>query len=291
MSDIYLRIAGHLIAVSGGNSADIIKNPQFVNFKSRPELTEDVILIKKKYRPVLGIIEFYGKIEGDICYKMYRLSSVEFCMNVIDTLYDNRVSLYFNSDTRECTIGGGFTNRFHSIILWVAYNLLVANKETFSIKSSSVICGSRSVLFLSNDTSALDNHIGFWEKNIIGAKYYCHDYSIVRIEQRGIYVFSSPWSNSGELNQQNEIELKAIVRYDAKSVNTVRRLSTTKAISVLYPFCNPVFGFEKKESNITGKFLTSLFRRTPIYQVECSQSPESIQKIYETILDDNIYFE
>ena len=291
MSDVYLRIAGHLIAINGNNANEIVNNPQFVNFKAKAGLTEHIINISGKYRPILGIIEFYTQIEDDICVKMYRLSSSEFCMNMIDIRYDKRVSLYFNTKTKECIIGGNLNTRFHSYIILVAYSLLVADKDTFLIKSFSVICDSRSVLFLSNYEDELEDHINLWNKNIIGIEQYCHNYSIVKIEQRGVFVFSSPWSNSNKSKCHNEVELKAIVKYNSKKTNNFERLTIAKAISAFYPFSSPILDFEKKSSSIVGRFITAIFRRIPIYKVECKQDPESIQHVYEIVLGDNIYYE
>ena len=156
--------------------------------------------------------------------------------------------------------------------------------EGFCLHSSAVALENRAVLFSGPCGTGKSTHAKLWQQ------YFGPDRAIIinddkpalRLRKGIFYAYGTPWSGKSALNVNMRVPLGAIVFLNQAQENHIRRLDSKEAVQMLiYQSLRP------RDSSKMNKFLilldVLLNNKLPVYQMNCTISPEAVKLAYNTI--------
>ena len=187
---------------------------------------------------------------------------------------------------RGICLYGHYSPRLLRFALWMGYGLMTVRKETVALHGSCIVYKGKAVLFLGESGTGKSTHTRLWRENIAGSKLLNDDSPIVRYEERGVWVYGSPWSGKTPCYKAERYPLAGCVRLSQAPYNKIRRLNTLQAYAALHPSAPPAFAYEEELYSGVCSLLEKMVSSIPVYHLECLPDAEAVKLVCRTLYGD-----
>ena len=281
MNYTYYKVGGHVFALCTEDcrcvSDDDMK--QYEPFLTEP--TENVVFrisVSKGSYDMTGFQKEWqqedgeqtiivGTLDGKPCFQFF-LSRVRSSVLVVNKEYDDCV-VYVEKYRMF-----GINNA-----LMVLYALSTADMRTALFHSSVVSHDRKAYMFLGKSGTGKSTHSGLWLKYIDGTELVNDDNPVVRVEDRGVMVYGSPWSGKTPCYRNVCFPVGAIVQLSQAPHNAIRRLKGVTAYAALVPSISGK-RWDKRQADGLHETENLLTQSAAVYHLECLPDEEAARVCY-----------
>lgn len=146
------------------------------------------------------------------------------------------------------------------------------------LHSSCVVYKDKAYLFSAPCGTGKSTHTQLWLKRFPGAYILNDDKPAVRITDKGIYAFGTPFSGKTELNVNKGVPIGGICVLERAEKNSIKKIDTNEAI-----FCLLSQTVRPNNENKMDKLLTVLehiLAKVPVYKLCCNMELEAAEVAY-----------
>ena len=157
------------------------------------------------------------------------------------------------------------------------YNALI-HFNGMLLHSSCVVYNGEAYLFSAPCGTGKSTHTQIWLKRFEGSYILNDDKPAIRLTDRGIYAFGTPFSGKTDLNVNTGVPIKGICVLGRDSVNHIEPITAEDALfNILNQTVRPA------SEDVMDKLLTTLdsvMRGVPVYRLYCNMEPEAAEVAY-----------
>ena len=284
MTQIYLSIADHLIALSGdallhtlslldGFRPFMAEQPDNAPLAlvtsdcptKAPEFTQ-----KLYHNEIDGFTHDFGHYQDGYIYESITPQGEVFRM----WMPQNGSTVYMD---------GCMVPRIVRFALWMAYGWVTNPHDTIAIHTSCIVWEDRCVIFLGESGTGKSTHTRLWRENIQGAHLLNDDSPILRVVDGKVWMYGSPWSGKTPCYRTERYQLAGCVRLSQAPHNKIFRLNTLQAYGALHPSCPPDFAYDDTLYDHISHTLGLVLEQTPVYHLECLPDAAAAQLSFKTL--------
>lgn len=163
--------------------------------------------------------------------------------------------------------------------------LLFRNKILYNdglvIHAAAIECNGKGIIFSAPSETGKSTQARLW-KEYIGASILNGDRPAVRIFNNQAYVYGTPWSGSSNDFMNSKAPLSAIIVLQQAPVNTIEKLTPTKAIANLMPRCFLPY-HSPRLLHLAINNLEKVISTTPVFLLKCRPDYEAVELVYQCI--------
>lgn len=167
--------------------------------------------------------------------------------------------------------------------LWTAYALAGLWRGRVPVHASAVVHRGRAVLCLGESGTGKSTHTSLWMRHIEDTWLLNDDSPIVAVEEGAVVAYGSPWSGKTPCYRTERVPVAALLRLEQRPQNSLRRLATVEAFTVLQPSCPPVLLHEERLTDCMVDFVGSVVGRVPVFRMGCLPDQAAARLSHDTI--------
>lgn len=157
------------------------------------------------------------------------------------------------------------------------YNVLI-HFNGMMLHSSCVVYENKAYLFSAASGTGKSTHTQLWLKRFPGSYILNDDKPAIRITDKGIYAYGTPFSGKTDLNVNTGIEIGGICVVKRCETNHIEKITTEEALfSLLNQTVRP------SDEDAMDKLLDTLdkvVRTVPIYRLSCNMDISAAEVAY-----------
>lgn len=169
--------------------------------------------------------------------------------------------------------------------LYILGSLPLRNKIVFFdglvIHASSIMLDNKGIMFSAPSGTGKSTHAGLWEK-YLDAKVLNDDCPALRIIDKKVFVFGTPWSGSTDKFYNSSAELSAIIILEQSNINSIRRLEYDDIVQKLLPRCYLPY-YDKNILNRALNNFENIVKLTPVYLLKCTPEKDAMELVYQSL--------
>lgn len=148
------------------------------------------------------------------------------------------------------------------------------------LHGSAVAVDGRCYIFMAPSGTGKSTHTALWRKCFGGRAVMVNDDKpLIRVEEKGIRVYGTPWNGKHHLGNNISAPLCGICNLKQGDENQIRMLDRRTAFPFLLgQIYRPYENMEKMQKVLE---LAEQLLRIPIYEMECTISREAVHMAYE----------
>ena len=165
-----------------------------------------------------------------------------------------------------------------------AVHSLLAEKITeygvLLMHGSALCMDGEDYLFTAKSGTGKSTHARLW-REVFGDRVWMinDDKPMLKVSERGVTVYGTPWDGKHGLSRNASAPLKAIVRLERAAENRIRPLRSADAYPTL---CVQCFSSGKPEvARRIAEMEKQIMNSVPFYALECNMDPEAAKVAYE----------
>lgn len=174
-----------------------------------------------------------------------------------------------------------------SSMLRIAFSQAVLRHGGISIHASAVEAEGRAYLFLGSSGTGKSTHSQMWMQSFRGCALVNDDNPVLRVEDRGVFVYGSPWSGKTPCYRNVKYPVAGLARLRQSGQNCFRRCTDVDAFVALLPGCSAVKG-NKMLQDCLFDTITAICDRVPVGVMDCLPNRDAAQ-VCRKGLDLDIY--
>ena len=162
---------------------------------------------------------------------------------------------------------------------------LALHKNMLPLHASAIAYQDQAILFAASSGTGKSTHTTYWQKTFDEVFVINDDKPLIFKENNQFMVTGSPWSGKNTINENITLPLKAIVFLDRGERNTVTKLSKDKALNRFMKDC-----MRPGDATLMDKTLSlieSLINQSHYYHYQVTNSPDSVNPIYQAIFKED----
>lgn len=163
------------------------------------------------------------------------------------------------------------------------FNHMVLYHGMMILHSSSLMCNGSGVAFSADSGVGKSTHTGLWMEHIPGCTYINDDTPLLSIRGDEVYISGTPFAGSTGINSNVSVALKAIVFIKRGENNSINRLDTPTALSLIMG--QSVEPWERAIFDRLLDTISEVLGRVPVYELYCNISPEAALVAYKGIFE------
>lgn len=191
-----------------------------------------------------------------------------------------------NEDFSECRVAlnGTHSMRAYGLqnALMMTYAFATADRDTLLMHSSVVRKDGYAYLFLGVSGTGKSTHTAHWIEYLGGCDLINDDNPVVRIIDKKVTVFGSPWSGKTPCYRNVEAPVGALVQLRQAPRNEIERMDTVGAFASLLSSCS-VMKWDRRVYGGIVAGVTHLMEGAPVYQLDNLPDREAVDLCYERI--------
>ena len=150
------------------------------------------------------------------------------------------------------------------------YQLLckeILQKEVIPFHGSAIKINGHAHIFIGPSGAGKSTHAKMWEKAFPDSVEIINDDRPFLRFEKSIIVYGSPWMGKHEIGRNTKAELKSICVIKQGKINSINRLSETRAFPLILRQCFPYNDPHSVESVV--KMAKKLVETVPIWELVC----------------------
>lgn len=280
---MFYNIGGVVVKVFGEKAQDILQLPQFKVFETGSNDFSVEIELANEYEQFIEENSIYSLHYEAMEFYCFKVSESEYGFKIIDVADNKKLSVKYDISSQIAVIGGESNPVILLFALWVAFGIVAVQCKIVAVHSSVVTYNGKAVLFLGESGTGKSTHTRLWRENIDGVSLLNDDSPILKITDKKIYVYGSPWSGKTPCYRNEKAELVGIVRLSQAPYNKIKPLGVIDAFSALYPSCPPAFANDNFLSGLVCSIVSEILNRVDVWHLECLPNRESAELSFNTI--------
>lgn len=284
MRSRYYIVAGHAFSISMFASEDSFALPSYEPFAvdALPEGTSPLftLVIDDSFYPTEKG-DSIGDFEcGAADFGVYRLADGTYQMLISPPKGKYCGLLQANSDFSQGTIAtrGQDSLRVFAVnnALMLMYAFASATKGTLLVHASVIKNEGMGYLFLGHSGTGKSTHSSLWLKYIEDSELLNDDNPVIRVDEKKIMVYGSPWSGKTPCYKNDAACVGAFVRIRQCSENHIVREQPLKAFATLLPSMSTM-KWDKRVYDGVCDSVGKLVAMTPLYTLDCRPDKEAAE--------------
>lgn len=220
------------------------------------------------------IIKWYAGNDDKViaCLNNSLERDIVFCRLDVDREWKNAAISYLEVPCIENIVTGLMGNT-------IFRNLIILHQGVI-LHSSVIKWNGKGIAFTAPPGTGKSTHTRLWE-NYFGASVLNDDTPAIRLTDRGVTVYGTPWSGSGT-NVNDCAPLSAIVILEQSQENSIRILTVNEAIPRLIPrFLLPYHDAGLMKTAID--YIESIVSTVPVFHLNCRPDREAADLVFDSI--------
>ena len=190
----------------------------------------------------------------------------------VDALW-KRAELYGGGMWEDCLLEGPLGE--------VLFRNAMINRGGMQIHSAAIAYRGEGILFSAPSGTGKTTQARMWIEHL-GASMIQGDRPIVRMREKDVLVYGTPWIGSDPLFQNICLPVKAIVFLEQAPVNEILNLDPNLAVQYLLPRCFLPY-FSQQMMNKALLIAESILRRVPCYLLRCMPEMAAAEFLHDMI--------
>lgn len=188
----------------------------------------------------------------------------------------------------RCALNGSFTMRRHGLnnALMLIFAFAGCFHDSLLIHASLVRNNGWGYPFIAKSGTGKSTQAGMWLRYIPGCDLMNDDNPIIRILDKEVFIYGSPWSGKTPCYRQVKAKLKAITHISRAKENAIEVQPTLDAFASVLSSCSTM----KWDSSITDHICNTIgkiIEQIPVYTLHCLPDKESAEICYQEIHQDH----
>lgn len=230
----------------------------------------------------IGLFDVGGSNHG-----VYRTSNGGYQFNVFDTTDHLCSQMLSTPDFKICHIkvyDGTKSQKHYGLnnCMMMAYAFATATMDTLLIHSSVIRCAGKGYLMTAPSGTGKSTHTHLWYTTIPDCDLMNDDNPIIRILDGQAIVYGSPWSGKTPCYRNIQAPIGGIVRIKQCPENSIRRLGTIEAFTMLLPACSSM-KWDARVYNGICDSITKFIQTCRMWELGCLPNSEAAILCHETI--------
>ncbi len=198
--------------------------------------------------------------------------------------YENPTSMMFaNRDWTNINICRDINGEYSEELVVTAVYSRLCSEKTMLIHASHIDYNGKGILFIGQSGIGKTTQAELWEK-YRGAKIVNGDKAFVRITDKGIYAYGTPWKGSSIYCLNEKSKIKAIVVLSQSDNNSIRRLSQIEATQMFLPHVFMPRWDEQCVSDMLETF-DKVINDISVWHLTCRPDEEAVAITKKAIFD------
>ena len=205
---------------------------------------------------------------------------------VVEPSYENLQRIQASCDQMNEAAGFPRRQRMEKYLENSAIHAMPAEKLTefdmLLLHGSALCMDGEAIIFTASSGTGKSTHSRLW-REMFGdrVRMINDDKPLLKIGEKNVLVFGSPWDGKHHLSRNTSAPLKAIVKLERAEANHIEPIKKEEAFPVLMKQCyvsrNPATTLR------TLDLIQRLLRMTDFYNLGCNQEPEAAKVAWEGI--------
>ena len=287
------RIGGHIVSIALNCSGTIEELlPNFTPFEyNGGEEAVLTVIVADDIQWDEGLTEIGCFDVGGSNHEVFRTSYGGYLFNIYDTKGHLCCRMQASPDFGNChatLYPGTHLQRNYGLnnCLMMAYAFATATMDTILIHSSVIRCNGKGYLMTAPSGTGKSTHTYMWHTAIPGCDLMNDDNPIIRILDNKAIVYGSPWSGKTPCYRNIQAPIGGIVRIKQQPENTIRRLGTIEAFTMLLPACSNMKWDARVYKGICDS-ITKFIQTCGIWELGCLPNTEAAILCHDTICEES----
>ena len=166
--------------------------------------------------------------------------------------------------------------------LMIQYTFATAPLGTLLLHSSVTRHDGKANLFFGVSGTGKSTHSRLWHQYVPGCDLMNDDNPVIRVFDRAIVVYGSPWSGKTLCYRNVSAPIRALVRLEQAPENRIQRLSGIQAYASVLAACSSIRWNSAIMDNIV-RSVEKLSMNTPCFRLECRPDREAVEVCKQAI--------
>lgn len=156
------------------------------------------------------------------------------------------------------------------------------NYDTFVFHGSAIAVEGKAYLFTAKSGTGKSTHARLW-RELLGDKAVMvnDDKPLLRVTEKGVTVFGSPYNGKHHLGENIAVPLKAVAILARGKENHIERITKRQAYPMLLQQSYHPVNAEKMKRTLM--LLDKLAECTALYRMSCNMEPEAAEMAYKVM--------
>ena len=286
---LYYNIADFCINIRFNNTSEnnILLLPSFSPFscsEGRDLLFTLIVDDSIKEEPDVSLIRDIDTGNGKTEVSITKDNGYQFIIRNI--FGDKCCTLITDSHFSQCKCALFGSNNMRSFglndALMLTFAFAGSRKNTLLIHASCVGHNGRAYPFIAKSGTGKSTHSSLWLKHIPDTELMNDDNPIIRIIDKDIWLYGSPWSGKTPCYKNMQVPLKAVVRLSQAPYNKITRLAPLQSFASLIPACS-CKRWDSEAMGMLHKAVEKAISIVPCYHLECLPDQDAAVTCHSTV--------
>ena len=164
----------------------------------------------------------------------------------------------------------------------IVYSQAIIYRNAISLHASVINLKGNAYLFMGKSGTGKSTHSNLWIENIVGSELLNDDNPTIRIIDKMIIAYGTPWSGKTPCYKNKQYPVKGIVRLSQAKENNYSHLKNIDAFIAILPGCSVIQQDELLHNKLC-ETLIQITKTTNIGRLECLPTRESALLCFEEI--------
>lgn len=162
----------------------------------------------------------------------------------------------------------------------VFYTELAEKYNGIMLHASAVAMDNKAYLFSAPSGTGKSTHTKFWLEKFGDKAFILNDDKpAVRIIDKTVYAYGTPWSGKDDISVNTGVEVAGIFFLNRGSQNQIYKLDEIAKITNLYQAC--LKNVDMKTATAQMEVFTKLIELVPIFKMQCTPTMDSVNVVYD----------
>lgn len=235
---------------------------------SLPESARLIVRDKWQWNGVTERLEWYENEEA----RYLKFYSDQESMSLMRLSKDySQVELHYK---------GGLTCSDYSIpeaMLSFQFRNLIIRRDGLILHASAIEVAGKAILFVASSGTGKSTHTALWEK-YRGAQIFNDDSPAIRVSNRGVMAYGTPWSGTSEKYLSLSCPVGAIILLERGNENKMTDLNEQEAAAM----CIKHFQLPYQDQALMDLALKTsevIFNKVPFYRLQCTPDLRAVEAV------------
>lgn len=214
--------------------------------------------------------ELWTSVDGVRSYYLF-FPEVEGAVVKVDFDRDFK-NIVFNAYDVKTNLGIDDSSFFYNTLSHI-FHFIALKNSALVYHSSALSCSGRGIAFSADSGVGKSTHTSLWMEHITGCEYINDDTPLLYKQDEKIYISGTPFAGSTGINTNISVPLKAIVFLERDKKNSIEKIPTSNALSLIMDQIKTPFDTELLDCALS--VIGDILKNVSIYKLRCNMEPEA----------------